>query len=381
MVCPVRGSESQSLSRPHIQFTSDFVAFCLSDFAHAHSFGEILPKQSVEVFVGAPLPRMIRGSEVALDGMNLLDDLVIMKLGAVVKRDRLEALAVLRDGLHGRLVDLGHRAARQLLDDGHAGLAFNQSQHAMVLISADDGIAFPVPNSLPCFDLSGTFADVPFARHDASVINAAVALASKLGNDPRVTPQRATLGLVSQDVTVDRAVTDVQLCPQAQHTRDLLRAPLLAKQGVHVGPVIGLEQGPATTSPTPGLRVLLRLRRPVRAVIPRGVPSHFSADRRGTSPHFQRDQSHTRATAQSRGNEVSFLSGELVIRQGCNPCLAGKRKQQYLRSPPYSKQVLHFGCQSAQPNWGFNADANIGHAFGIFMAYVGTLRTSCSGAG
>ncbi len=33
------------------------------------------------------------------------------------------------------------------------------------------------------------------------------------------------------------------------------------------------------------------------------------------------------------------------------------------------------------PNWWFNADANIGHAFGIFMAYVGTLRTSCSGAG
>jgi hypothetical protein len=33
------------------------------------------------------------------------------------------------------------------------------------------------------------------------------------------------------------------------------------------------------------------------------------------------------------------------------------------------------------PNWSFNADANIGHAFGIFMANVGTLRTSCSGAG
>ena len=34
-----------------------------------------------------------------------------------------------------------------------------------------------------------------------------------------------------------------------------------------------------------------------------------------------------------------------------------------------------------QPNWGFNADANIGHAFGIFMAYVGTLQPSASGAG
>ena len=39
-----------------------------------------------------------------------------------------------------------------------------------------------------------------------------------------------------------------------------------------------------------------------------------------------------------------------------------------------------FHC-APQPNWGFNADANIGHGFAIFMAYVGTLRTSCSGAG
>ena len=34
-----------------------------------------------------------------------------------------------------------------------------------------------------------------------------------------------------------------------------------------------------------------------------------------------------------------------------------------------------------QPNWGFNADANMGHAFGIFMAHVGTLQPSASGAG
>ena len=41
-------------------------------------------------------------------------------------------------------------------------------------------------------------------------------------------------------------------------------------------------------------------------------------------------------------------------------------------------KTFHF---APQPNWGFNADANIGHGFAIFMAYVGTLRTSCSGAG
>jgi hypothetical protein len=45
------------------------------------------------------------------------------------------------------------------------------------------------------------------------------------------------------------------------------------------------------------------------------------------------------------------------------------------------KQPLHHSAYAPQPNWGFNADANMGHAFGIFMAHVGTLRTSCSGAG
>lgn len=34
-----------------------------------------------------------------------------------------------------------------------------------------------------------------------------------------------------------------------------------------------------------------------------------------------------------------------------------------------------------QPNCRFNTDANIGHAFGIFMAYVGALQPSASGAG
>lgn len=37
--------------------------------------------------------------------------------------------------------------------------------------------------------------------------------------------------------------------------------------------------------------------------------------------------------------------------------------------------------RSAQlPNWAFNVDANMGHAFGIIMALVGTLRPSGFGA-
>jgi len=33
------------------------------------------------------------------------------------------------------------------------------------------------------------------------------------------------------------------------------------------------------------------------------------------------------------------------------------------------------------PNRSFNADTNTGHAFDIFMARAGTLRSSYSGAG
>ena len=59
--------------------------------------------------------------------------------------------------------------------------------------------------------------------------------------------------------------------------------------------------------------------------------------------------------------------------------------------PRFKLQVQHlkmkarstttpFHC-APQPNCGFNADANIGHAFGILMAYVGALQPSASGAG
>jgi hypothetical protein len=43
-----------------------------------------------------------------------------------------------------------------------------------------------------------------------------------------------------------------------------------------------------------------------------------------------------------------------------------------------AKTPFHF---APQPNWAFNADANTGHGFAIFMTSVGALRASRSGAG
>jgi hypothetical protein len=138
MVHPVRRPESQSLSGSHIQFSGNFVAIGLGYFAHARPLLEILPKQSIEVFVGASLPRVIRVGKVALDGVNLLKNLAVMELRSVVKGDRLEPLAMLRDRLYRRLIDLSHRVARQLLDDGQARLALDQRQHTVMLVRAND---------------------------------------------------------------------------------------------------------------------------------------------------------------------------------------------------------------------------------------------------
>ena len=50
--------------------------------------------------------------------------------------------------------------------------------------------------------------------------------------------------------------------------------------------------------------------------------------------------------------------------------------QKQLRHLPDT--TVHY---APQPNCRFNADANISHAFGILMAYVGALQPAASGAG
>ena len=50
---------------------------------------------------------------------------------------------------------------------------------------------------------------------------------------------------------------------------------------------------------------------------------------------------------------------------------------QPLRQAMQASQHFHY---APRPNCRFNADANTGHAFGIFMASVGALRASRSGA-
>jgi len=62
-------------------------------------------------------------------------------------------------------------------------------------------------------------------------------------------------------------------------------------------------------------------------------------------------------------------------------CLARARKRCGHRSQRRIEVNLHNLASAPEPNWAFNADANTGHGFAIFMASVGALRASRSGAG
>jgi len=56
MVHLMGGFESQPFSRPVIQFMRHRITFHLRHLAQAHALWEILPEQSIEVFVGTSLP-------------------------------------------------------------------------------------------------------------------------------------------------------------------------------------------------------------------------------------------------------------------------------------------------------------------------------------
>lgn len=75
--------------------------------------------------------------------------------------------------------DLVH-VAGELLDDGAAGLAFDQAKHAVMRVAAHDRVAFPVADALPQLNFGGPVADRSLAGKHASRTVAGVALAPEL---------------------------------------------------------------------------------------------------------------------------------------------------------------------------------------------------------
>ena len=87
MVYLLRRSEAMALSWPAVESMGERLAIGLGNPGHRDSFGDVLTDEAVKVLVGASFPGVIGGSEVALQGETLFQNLVVMELSAVVESD------------------------------------------------------------------------------------------------------------------------------------------------------------------------------------------------------------------------------------------------------------------------------------------------------
>lgn len=156
-----------TLSWSSVQPVGHCVAVGLSDGGHASPFGNVLADQAVEVFVATPFPRMIWGSKVALDREVLLELLVAVELGAVVKCDCLETDVVFSDSVQGGLCHGSGGSRLQLLDDSEAGLSFDEGENAVMPIAANHGISLPVAELQAGCDLWRPLRDMALAGQNS----------------------------------------------------------------------------------------------------------------------------------------------------------------------------------------------------------------------
>ena len=80
-----------------------------------------------------------------------------MELSAIVQSQGLEVHLMLFYCIRGSSIHLHGRSRFKLFDDRKARGSLNQSENAVVAISADDGISFPVPQLLTGLHGGGSF--------------------------------------------------------------------------------------------------------------------------------------------------------------------------------------------------------------------------------
>ena len=109
-----------ALSGSEVQSGGYGVTIDLRYGGHGYLFGNVLSDQTVDILVGSAFPRMIRGSEVALQREALLEVFVTVEFGAVVESDRLEAGLVFLNCIQGSVRHGSGGSRLKLFDDSEA---------------------------------------------------------------------------------------------------------------------------------------------------------------------------------------------------------------------------------------------------------------------
>lgn len=140
----LRGKEAKSFSWPRVKLRSNGVAMVLVQRRHGFGFWQILSDETVGVFVGTTLPRVMRGGEVEFDTGFSLDGFVTVELRAIVGGDRLNALLMALDNLQQSGVELVDGSRLELSYDGVSGLSFHHGDDTVSAPLAEHSIDLPV---------------------------------------------------------------------------------------------------------------------------------------------------------------------------------------------------------------------------------------------
>lgn len=176
----------------------------------APPFRQVLSERTVEVLVGAALPRVVGRRKVEEHVCRLLDLRVVVKLGAVVGGDGLEAILVAANQRRHTARHPSGTAIRQLPDHRVARLPLDQRHHTVLHSARNHRVDLPMAHAPTGLHGCRSFRNVALPRESPSAVVAVVTLPSELRRLAKASVQISSLELVLPDVAVDGLVADPQ---------------------------------------------------------------------------------------------------------------------------------------------------------------------------
>ena len=318
----LRGAKAQALAGPLVQVASDACAVVLREPREVASLRGVLPDQTVGVFAGATLPRVVRRGEVERHPGGSFNRVVVVKLGAVVGGDRREAARMLAHEADGTVRGRLGRPGRQLPEQQKSGLPVDEAEEAVPTPGAEDRVDLPVPDFSPVVARGRPLADVPLAGESPAAVVGALPFPAQFPRPPQMGMEHSAPAAVLPDVAIDRFVTDVEFAAPTEVPGDLLRAPLAEEQRLHATQF--LEREPSIA---PRHRPAAHGERDRHAgsivAMPAPIPAQLAANRAAMPPQLAADVPEAEALFPEGRDHVSFAGGDLAITHCDSPCLGG----------------------------------------------------------
>jgi hypothetical protein len=158
------------------------------DLGQVRALGQVLTQQAIGILVGAAFPGVVGMGEVDGEVEFLFEFERPGKLAAIVQSQTLPFLG--RESADRLLKLSGHRRSGTGLDlagDGIAAGPIHTRQHDAPVAFTEEGIAFPIPETLAFVGRGGPHLDGAFAENLALAGGLAVGFAPGLGSDGGLT--------------------------------------------------------------------------------------------------------------------------------------------------------------------------------------------------